>query len=299
MQDAKKRRTTWRWLGMVLSAAALIYLATILFKSGLQFRQLDWKQYLLPILISLAIYLFSLVIQFIVWARMISFHRKVNWQDVQIYSRMILMRRLPSGAWHWVGRTALYSSTTELPVRVSIVGSLLEWFLLILVGAGLFFAVLETLGVAYRLLCVLVAIGTALAITFSWQPKDRPWFLRLVEGCFWIFLYGAAWICGLSIFMLFVHTAGAGQMGWLEALRVWTIAAGIGVLTVILPFTLGIQEVTLVWLLRPWVSQPIALLVALMIRLVYILADAIWGILGWILSRFVLRSRSQVRISGP
>ena len=70
------------------------------------------------------------------------------------------------------------------------------------------------------------------------------------------------------------------------------VAAGLGAITVVMPFTFGIQEATLVVLLQPYLDPLLALLVALMIRLIYIAGDALWGFIGWQLSRLVLRRKA-------
>ncbi|MFV2043817.1 MAG: hypothetical protein ACC700_11360 [Anaerolineales bacterium] len=284
-------RTRWRWLGYLLTTSAMMYLAYVFIGSGRQLRDVDFSNYLIPALASLGVYFISLVAQFIVWARMISFHKKADWEDVGIYSKMILMRRLPGGPWHWVGRAAMYSSSTEVPARVSTMGSLVEWLLILLVGAAFFFAVLEGVPAFLRGLLVATAIGLAIAIGVIWQPGSRRWILRFAESGLWIVLYAVAWLAGLIIFLVIANATGAG-LDWVAGLRVWTIAAGLAVITVVLPFTLGIQEATLAVLLQPYLDPLLGLVVALMIRLLYIAGDALWGFLGWQLSRLMLRRRS-------
>lgn len=298
-RSGRERRYRWRWLGYLLTTAALFYLAYVLIGSSTRLRQVDLSNYLMPVLAAIGIYLVSLIVQFVVWARMISFHRHVGWEDIKIYARTILMRRLPGGPWHWVGRISMYSSSTEVPARVSAAGSLVEWTLVLLVGAGLFFAVAEGLPALLRLSLLSAATGLALAIAIVWQPHTRSRATRLAEAILWIFLYAVAWQAGLVIFLAIANTAGAG-LGWLEGMQVWMVAGGLGVITVVLPFTLGVLEASLVLLLQPYLDPLLALVVALMIRLIYVAGDALWGFLGWQFGRLIfLRKRSNTSTDEP
>ena len=292
-RSVRERRYRWRWLGYLLTTAALFYLAYVLIGSSTRLRQVDLSNYLMPVLAAIGIYLVSLIVQFVVWARMISFHRQVGWEDIEIYARTILMRRLPGGPWHWVGRISMYSSSTELPAKVSAAGSLVEWTLVLLVGAGLFVAVVEGLPALLRASLLSAATGLALAIAIGWQPRTRSRGARLAEAIFWIFLYAVAWQAGLAIFLAIANTTGAG-LGWLEGMKVWMVAGGLGVITVVLPFTLGILEASLVLLLQPYLDPLLALVVALMIRLIYVAGDGLWGFLGWQFGRLMFLRKPYI-----
>jgi hypothetical protein len=287
----ESKRTRWRWLGYVLTFAALAYLANILLLSGLTLENLDWKQYELPFLYAQGTFLFAILIQFLVWTRLLSSHRRVDWQDVAIYARMLFMRRLPGGFWHWLGRAAMYSEGTEVSGRTITQGSFLEWAIQILSGVAVFFLTLNELAFTVRLVLTTIAVAIAVALTYFWQPTIRSWSIRLLEGCSWVLLYGAVWFSSAFIFFLIAQATSPNQINWQEALRVWIVFAGIGVLTIPLPATLGIPEVVLVWLLQPHYPQATALWIALLTRFVYILADVIWGLIGWGLSQIVLRQK--------
>jgi hypothetical protein len=239
-------------------------------------------------LAAFGLYLISLVIQFFTWSRIISFHRKVSWQDVDIYARMILMRSLPGGAWHWIGRISMYSGSTEVPTRVVVLGNFLEWILLILMGAAIFLAFTGSLYL--RLLAILLVISAALGLSIAWQPPDRSWGKRLAEAVLWVILDGVVWIAGAVIFYLFtLAVAGREPLSFPESLRIWTFSGSLLMLIIFLPSSLGVREITLVWLLQPYISTSLALLIALLIRVVFMLADILWGLFGWSFSQIILR----------
>lgn len=277
----------WRWIGYLLTLAAVVYLVYTLAKGNIQLNQVDLRVYGWALLASLGFYLVSLVIQFFIWTRLISFHRRATWQDVEIYSRMVLMRSLPGGAWHWVGRISMYSGATEVPTRVVVLGNFLEWALLILVGAAIFVAflpypVLSVLG------CLLLA-GAAIALAVSWQPPERGWLRRLAEAFLWVILDGFVWLAGAAILYSFTGAlAGFGRLQPLQALYVWTFSGSLSMLIIFLPSSLGVREISLVALLQPTINPSIALLIALLIRIVFIFADIFWGLTGWLISQMIL-----------
>lgn len=271
----------WRWLGYALTFGAILYLGYALAQGDLRLDQIKWEDYWLALLITAGLYLLSLLIQFLIWARMISFFRKVSWKDAEIYARMTMMRSIPGGAWHWVGRISMYSGMTDLPTKKVIFGNFLEWSLLILGGIGMYFALDHS--PLLRLTITPIIFGSAMALASAWQPKQRGLFHRLWESGVWLALYSIVWILGGSILFLFVQSvSGNESFTWLESLRVWSLSGSMSMLIIFLPSSLGIREISLIWLLQPATTISAALLIALIIRIVFTIADAIWGLLGWL-----------------
>ncbi|MDP1547603.1 MAG: hypothetical protein Q8L87_16465 [Anaerolineales bacterium] len=288
-----KRSKLWRWLSFLLTIAMVAYLAYAFTQGGLRLDQIDWKAYGGAVLAVLGIYLMSLIIQFYVWTRIISFHRKVSWQDVDIYARMILMRSLPGGAWHWVGRISMYSGGTEVPTRVVVLGNFLEWALLTLSGVGIFFTTLPLPGLGFPLAAL--TFGAALALAISWQPATQKWTIRLAEGSLWIALYSMAWfLAAMILYIMAQAVAGSGQLDVMEILRACTFTGSLGMLISMLPSSLGVREISLVWMLQATLTPSVALLIALMLRILYTLADAIWGMIGWLISTLIMRKRQPI-----
>jgi len=281
---SQNARLRWRWLGYGLTLLAFVYLAIILVYSGYQVRQLRWQDFWRPASLALALYLLSLLLQLFVWARLLSFHRKVGWRDVAIYSRVLVMRRLPGGVWHWVGRTAFYTGETELTGRVILLANFLEWVLLLLVAAGIALYSWVDLPIVFRWAGGMALCLAALALTIAWQPISRPTWLKAIDGGSWIAVYLLVWVLGGIILYRFAQAAG-GTLDLLGGIWVWALSGGSSLLFIIIPAGLGIREITLTWLLSPFLSPANALLIAILIRLAFTLADLIWGSLGLALSR--------------
>lgn len=287
-----KVRTVSRWLTYILTGAGLIYVILIFVYSGQQLGAVAWGEYVPATLLSLLIYLLSLLMQLFVWLRLLSSHHSVGWRDVEIYSRMILMRSLPGGIWHWVGRATMYSATTKVPVRVVVAANLLEWMMFVLAAMGLFLVTVQQQPLVSRTLGVFV-ISVGVVLAFRWQPSDRSSAWRLAEGGLWVLLDAVAWLLGACIVYLFVQASGGSGVGIIDVTRAWTLTGVITLVAIIVPAGLGIREASLTWLLLPYMPGVLGLLVALLIRLLFILCDTIWGVLGWGVSRYAQSLRTS------
>jgi hypothetical protein len=296
----------WRWVGYAFTLLAFVYLAALIIVSRESIQEVQWQRYWLPFVLSILIYLASLLIQFTVWSRLVSFHHRTSWRDLAIYFRVLLMRRLPGGVWHWVDRTAMYTGTTSVPAKVVMLANFLEWTMLLLLAGA--FASLGWLNWApwLRLSLAMTLIAAALYLGVAWQPTGRRGLWRMIESLFWVILYTLAWMAGGLILYLFVHTAQAGMdlnsagyqpLSYLRSVWAWAIAGGSSQLMVFIPAGLGIREITLTWLLSPNLPLPSILLVAIVIRLTYALADVVWGALGMLFSLRLLKAQSAAEIT--
>jgi hypothetical protein len=284
-------RTRGRWVGYALTVLAVVYLGGILLYGGFKIPAIDWHAYLLASLTTLGLYLISLLPQFFVWMRLFSFHHQVGWRDLEIYSRMILVRRLPGGIWHWFGRATLYTATTSVRTEVVLLGNLMEWGMLILLGGSISAIELIKAPISVRVLLPVLLVGGAIALAVIWQPRMRALWLRLSEAALWVFLYGVAWLIGGIILYLVARATGENQLNLATAVGVWSLAGSVSMIITILP-VIGVQEVSLVFLLQPYLPASSALLVALLLRLLFTLSDVLWGLTGWGIASLALRKRN-------
>jgi hypothetical protein len=285
-------KTHWRWLSWALTLAALVYVIAVLVVGGLSLRDVNWAAFVPAALATLGLYLLSLLAQLFVWTRILSFHRAPDWQDMEIYSRMLLTRRLPGGFWHWVGRAAMYSAATRVPTRVVVVANFLEWAMLILTGMGLYISGLPSLEPAIRVVGAAAVWVLAVGLAVSWQPAAYPLRRRVAEGLLWAGLYGTCWFLGGAILRQFVSAAGGDITSWIEATRVWALTGSISLFVSIVPAVFGVQEVTLTLLLQTWITPASALIVALLMHFVFSVAEVGWGLAGWGLSAAMQRRQA-------
>ena len=288
----------WRWVGYAFTLLAFVYLAALIIVSRENIQEVQWQRYWLPFVLSIIIYLASLLIQFTVWSRLVSFHHRTSWRDLAIYFRVLLMRRLPGGVWHWVDRTAMYTGTTSVPAKVVMLANFLEWTLLLLLAGAYASLGWPNWAPWLRLSLAIGLVSIAIYLGYVWQPAERNKLLRIIEALFWLVLYTLAWMAGGLILYLFVHTTQLGMdlassgyqmLSYLRSVWAWSIAGGSSQLMVFIPAGLGIREITLTWLLSPYLPVPSILLVAIVIRLTYALADVVWGALGMLFSLRLLK----------
>lgn len=282
-------RRLWQWLGYALTTGAVGYMVITLLRSGQQIQIRNWKAYLPAVSLTLLFHLVSFLLQLFVWIRLIGSHHSVGWRDVGIYSRMVLLRYLPGGFWQWIGRTAEYKATTAIPGRLVALANLYEWGMLILVAGGVYlFAGIDAEQIRWSqaglgILVIIAAVGLA----FSWQPKRRPLGLRFFEGCLWIVFNIIAWLLGGAIVYLLTRASGGSTLGRLEAVRIWTLTGGIGFISSLFAGLL-VREIALTWLLQPYLPMAASLLVALLLRVLFTIADTLWGGVGWGVSHLAL-----------
>ncbi len=292
-------QTRLKWLGYVLTAGAGLYLVALLIISGKQFREIPLQDFWQAIIVTLFLYLASLGVQFFIWVRVISFHHRVSWQDVAIYARVILLRRLPGGVWHWLGRTTMYAEAAQLPAKTVMLANFLEWALLILVALSITIAGLDNLAPWLRVGLSAFILGLCVWLVWNWQPNSRKKRWRLGEGLLWTILYGLAWVLGGIIVFIFAQAAGNTALTWGRAVWVWAIAGGAGFFIVFIPAGLGIREITITLLLQPYLPTAGALLVAIAIRFIFVLSDLLWGGLGWGISAWALKKQDKLQPPPP
>lgn len=286
-------RHRWRWLGYFLTGASLLYIAGLLFFGQVEWDKFSAKQFWLPITTTLVIYLASILLQFFVWMRMISPYRRAGWIDLIIFGRALLLRRLPGGVWHWVGRTIMYSDSTQVPGRVALLANFMEWILLLLVAAAIIIAGLGGLFAWLRFILVLACLAIAAGLIYSWLPAQRSRSSRFLEIIVWLFFYALSWLMGGIIILIFSSAVQRGvpalDMSLSHATWIWALTGGSSMALIVVPSGLGIRELTLTWVLGEKIGVEPALLVALLIRLSFLAADLLWGSLAAVATRWVDR----------
>jgi len=290
-------RERWRWISRILVIGAFAFIAILLVQSWPQVKAISWRSYVPIFLISLGIYAVSLLLQMSVWLHMLSYQHKLSWQDMEIYSQTVVMRRIPGGIWHWVGRSTSYMADSDVGLKRILLANFLEW-ILIIVSAGIVYAVFATevsLLVRSILLVISVALGIALANT--WFPKDQALVRRTVHALYWLLAFSCSWILGGVILHLLINAGDYSGVGFTQSISIWSLAGGVSALTIVAPSGFGIQELSLGILLSPFAPLSYVILVALLLRLIFTMADVVWGSGGWLVSHALLehqRAKSTV-----
>ena len=280
----RAKRRLFRWLGAGLSLLAAAFLLYLLWSDRAALAGLEWGRYgrLVPAMLSL--YFGSLLSQGLAWLVLASSWHGVTWKDIEIFSRSTMMKALPGTAWHWLGRTAMYSGETALPGGAVVRATALEVVFLILSALALIPHGLADVATPVAVLSSGLALATAILLGLRWLPRPHPRAANAWRPVMLVLLYGLAWVCGGLILKGLTQAAGAPELGWKQATTVWSVTGTAGLLVSFLPSSLGLRELILVLLLAP--NLPAARIVVLggLLRLLFLAGDLVWGTVGWVMA---------------
>ena len=303
-----------RWVSVGVLLFTIGFLVALLIHGREELRQFDdWHAYLTVCGHGFLLYPISLSVQALTWSMMITRLGQVDggWRDIEVYAYTHLMRRMPGALWYLAGRTVIYRER-GIGASVTLAASGLEW-LLLLVAAVFIYGSLSLsnlgswlLGFVTPLLLVAVSLW---GLRFLCSAQGRRWlpgFVRQWLGNFsatavpqrgelvlWVGLYATAYaVGGLILFLLIRGVAPTASTTLSDAIRIWALAGGVSFLTsMIVPAGMGIRELTLTALLAPDVPAVGALLIALLLRMLFIASDLVWGGLMWAIARVLGRDR--------
>lgn len=274
------------WVGVLLSLGIVV---GILWRSVGQLRELEWRQFLWPGLIGLGLYGVSLALQAFVWTGLVSrlSLSSFSWRDVQVYFATHLTRRLPGLPWYMAGRALSYERGTGRPTA-AMLASLVEWGGMLL-AAGLWAIVGHLRG----MMLALAIAGMAVLLLAAYLGKSRLLWTERLEvvarvPAGWAVLAGVsytlAWLLGGLILYCLIPLR-ASLISVIDVTSTWALSGGASMLMVFVPAGLGVRELTLSLLLRPHMGDALALVVALLMRVLFIMGDLMWGGLYWLVAR--------------
>jgi glycosyltransferase 2 family protein len=284
----KPRLIKWAGrLGVVLSLALMI---GILWSSAGQLQSLDWKKFLAPSLIGLGIYGISLILQGWLWVVLVSNMTGVpwGWWDVRVYTTTHFMRRIPGAPWYMAGRALAYREQGRSG-GAALTASLVEWGG-ILIAAGVLLSIFQW-GVI-GLLATLFIVGLGLTLwplarkLKALPQRLRPFFelrRRWVLAVLLIYLF--VWLLGgLMLYLLIASAQPESNLDFIQVVSLWALGGGLSLLTVIVPAGLGVREISITILLQPYLGAALALVIALLMRVLFTVGDFFWGGILWLTS---------------
>lgn len=281
LETTQKR---WKWLGRILVLISWVYIIFLIIANWAQLKEIAWVSYGAPIIFGLLLYLLSLIAQFFIWVQLLGYQRSFQWFDLVVYAKSILLKRLPGGMWHWVGRTIMYREVTQISPRNVMLANLFELCVFIGVAMIIFLAGWQELQIAVRVF--LGSLGSiALGwLLYSWLPGVDFVFQKIIVVVRIFVLTAFSWFLGAAIVWLLVVSTDDVPFGIGDALWIWAISGGISMMIIVIPSGLGLREITLSALLVRFITLPEAIMVAVLIRFIFIGADIIWGGLGLAIS---------------
>lgn len=291
------KRNWVRVLGWIAVLLSLAIIGGILWRSAGQLRDLDWRQFLLPGLVGLGLYGISLALQASVWTGLMSklSLSSWSWQDVQVYIATHLTRRLPGLPWYMAGRMIAYERGSRRSTA-AVFATAIEWGGMFIAGGV--WVIVGRLEGASRVFAIagLAALLVAVYLVFRSLSRAEKWGLLTHIPFGWLLLtaasYTCAWILG-GLILYCLLRAQVSSTSLMDVTSAWALSGTASMLMVFLPAGLGIRELTLSLLLRPHVGGALALVGALLMRVVFILGDLIWGGIYWLTARSQSSRRPQ------
>ena len=311
---------TRRWVSVSVLLCTVAFLVFILLRSTDELRELDdWPTYLGVCARGFLLYPISLVVQALIWRLIIVRLGQMagGWWDIEIYAYSSLMRHLPGMIWYLAGRATMYH-TRGVEASLTLMASGLEWVLL-LVAAVLVYGVLSLTGSGMLLLSIVLLsvliVGTAMGLRQALLTSARlplPGFVRrrmaalatvpvpgVTDLTLWLSLYVLTYfVAGWILFLLVRGVAPEVGIGLGAAIKIWALTGGIGsLLSAIVPAGLGVRELTLTVLLSPPMSMAGAIVVAILLRMLYVGGSLVWGGMLWAIARLIGRHRQRRDLS--
>ncbi len=285
------------WAGAGLTGLCLAIVGIIAYRERGALTQYVQAADVIHLLGALGWYTADLAIYVVAWASILNrLGNRVRLLDhVRIFCLSNAAKRLPGTLWYIGGRAVLYRRA-GVPVRLVLIASGIEAALIWL--SGMLIAIPFLMAIKPDLVGLWAGVGVVLVLVVL-NPRVLRWGaaraargetpppVELRDVYLWIALYAAGWVMGgillFSVLAMF-QPLSPGQLP--AVVGIWALSGVLSMLTMVLPSSLGVMEITLTTLLSAMVPTGLAVLVALSVRGLTTVLDLLWGglaaLLQWV-----------------
>ncbi len=260
----------------LLTVVSIIYPLVLIYFSKDEILNINWQSFSKFFLLSLLIYYISMGLQNVNWSLIVDGNLKRFWFNSQIYFQTVLMRRLPGGIWHWLGRLSFYESS-GLENNPQITSSnFIEWSLLILSGLAVYLFTINYIfgGIAFL---ILISISSVFFIKRHMRNAQQALFLSISI----LMLYGICWLAGSLILHYLIIGINEGiPFEFSNSITIWCLSSAFSMIFFFFPSGAIIRDFTLGALLSKEFEPAKALLVILQVRILFLAADYLWSFLS-------------------
>jgi len=262
-------------ISMVLGIFSILYPLGLLYLSKDEIRNLEWKSFLWIFLGCLLVYYVSMSLQNLVWSLIVDGNLSRFWINSHVYFKTVLMKRLPGGVWHWLGRSSLYEYNFPDENRAVSKSNLTEWLALMLTGLiGYTTTINPYLGIIGFI--VIVGITTRL-LHRNGESQIRSFYSAVRI----ILLYTVCWIAGgLILHWLLIHVVSSDLVTFKSSFSVWCFSSAISMFFFFFPSGALIRDFSLSALLTNQIEPAKVALVILQVRVIFLVADLLWSFLS-------------------
>lgn len=238
------------------------------------------------------LYLISILFACFGWSSIIySLDKTVNyWVHIQIFLVTLAARRLPGTLWYVGGRMIVYEKIGIKKTAV-VIASTIEMILMISTGSiiGLILLLLTSFELAYiylAIIVVLVIVGvillhpSVLTIMIKYTRLNPLEKFSFKQICSWFIYYLIMWgTSGLMLFYLIEMFKNIEWQNLFFIIGAWSLSGAVGLLTIFLPSSFGVTEITIATFLAPLLSLPLSGTIAIATRLFTIVSEVILAII--------------------
>jgi hypothetical protein len=261
-------------------------------------RAYPWQIRYSRLVPSFGLYVLQTLIVVLAWQSIMNCltERMPLQQHARIYGVTHLLQRIPAGMlWVMAGRAYAYRDL-QLPVRTAAFGSLLEQWLVISTGLPLAALAAPALGLLSQSQGWALALAGCALNLVALHPRaiDRmlnrlgqqscPAELTYRTTLTWALIYVAIWlVSGSGLFAMVQLFTDLGIAQLPATIGVWVLSSLISYVTLLSPSGLGVKELSLTVLLGLFLADPLPLLIALAMRLIWTLYDVLFGLVALLL----------------
>lgn len=289
--------------GRILSALFLILaiatIGRIVHGNWETFRSFDWQIRPLWLIAVLIFFLIDLVVA--TWGWHLLTVRLANYnnfrQSTKICWSSNLAKRVPTPIWYIAGRALMYEKEGVSKRTTSLLGGLELVFFFV---SGVITAVItlpfyalppEIASQKTQLIATLILIPITLAfanprlLEAIWQKISKEKLthrLTWQDTLYWLFIYILAWVFGAFVFFSTINFVY--PLAWShfpQILGIWSLSSAISLAGTLTISIIGLREISLALLLVPLLPAPVILIVAIGIRLVWIIGELLSALIAW------------------
>lgn len=282
-----------RWAVTVsLVLITLIALGAMLYKSREMLLNYEWRVRFGPLIASFLLYSLALGLAVLSWGLIMNrLVGKSNWaRHARIYCLTNLARRLPGVLWYVLGRMLMYEQEGVSKAIVSI-SSGLEFVLLVL--SGLVVSLMTWPFLAWSqfvspwwLLIGMIAGLVAMHPAITGFALHKLGVDSRTGGDFgyrdvgsWLAIYAMGWGLGGLILYSVIATIFPIPLTFLPGIiGAWSLSGVVATLSTFSPSGFGLRELTLSLLLTLFLPSGVAVLAAILVRILLTLYEATWAL---------------------
>jgi len=289
IEKSKTKNVVQAILGIGTILLSISILAVLIYPQRQTLITYDWHIHWPVILLTFTIFSLNLFVVALIWAWIMNTlgGKLPLLEHLRVYLISHLARRLPGTVWYVASRAVLYKQG-NISAKLTMVASGMELLVMIVSGIiiSLIFAVsiMASYGVGYGWFMIFAFVGGMLLhpriVRFVLQKSnvDLPEVFRFRMVIQWIAAYIVAWVLGgIVLYGVGNIIVEIPPINIPYLIGCWSIIGVVSTTLFFLPSNLGITEVGLSLLLTMVVPAPLAVVVALLARVLLIAFEIFWA----------------------